>query len=63
MDVSPKQARVMRAEFAALLSKLPPNVARAEVQQLIVDMMDYTEQSDDETFYVTLYDTAVKFTR
>jgi len=43
-------------EFGDALSDLPQNEKVYYVRQLLIDLMDYTEQSDDETLWCELHD-------
>lgn len=43
-----------RIEFGDYLSKLSVEEHFAELQQFLFDMMDWTEQSDEETIYIEL---------
>ena len=44
-----------RVEFEEALMKLSIAERLAQVEQLLIDMMDYTEQRDEEDFYVAAY--------
>ena len=50
------RAPTAMCEFGEALSDLPQPEKVKWVRQLILDLMDYTEQSDDEVLWCELYD-------
>lgn len=49
------QATQLRNAYTSALDDLTPEERFSEVQQLLVDMMDWTEQTEEEKLFVRLY--------
>lgn len=49
------------SEIACQLEKLPQEDRLKILERIFIDMMDYTEQSDEEEVWIKLYDLVLLF--